>query len=550
MKKYIEFLRKLNNCLEKIGIEINNNFIQEIENVELLVPIIGSFSAGKSTLINSFLQENRLPTNLTPETALATEIRYSNENYIEAVKENGVDTYKIDEIEKIKENAKDYKYLKYFINNQKLKEIEPLILVDMPGFNAPFKLHNQAIMNYLDKGVYFIVVMSVEEGSINKKLFQDIEFISQFRDFSFCLSKVNLKPLNEIENIKEYVKEQLEDLGYFKDIFLLEDKGLDEVIKNIEVDEIYKKLFLDKVEDLYFKVESEINTKISTLKFSKEDALKVIKSLNENIEKIKLQKEESINNVKNRFLNIDINKIIEKVAQEIEINKEYLINKVIKKQDIEEDLNYIIRNVLSKEITKFFENLTQNIVNDFRVSISLEFSGFDIDKEWLDKVSQSVEVFVRNSLKGLEVLGDKLKKSKNWYRSIASIIAIITNVLNPIVEVVLVFLPDILESVLRGYQEQKTKEKLLNEFNTQIIPQIRLKLKSELPVILEKEVTNLIEAISQKFEEELQDKKVEIENSLKEKEENLEKIDEELRFLEEKRDYIRSVANEFFKGVK
>ena len=43
---------------------------------------------------------------------------------------------------------------------------------------------------------------------------------------------------------------------------------------------------------------------------------------------------------------------------------------------------------------------------------------------------------------------------------------------------------------------------------------------------------------------------MEIENSLKEKEENLEKIDEELRFLEEKRDYIRSVANEFFKGVK
>ena len=548
MKKYIDFLNNLKDSLYEVDIEFDDNLVEEIKKVELLVPVVGGFSAGKSSLINNFLEEDILPINLTPETALASEIRYSDENYIEAIKEDGVDVYELSEIEKIKENAKNYKYLKYFINNQKILEIEPLILVDMPGLNAPIKLHNDAIMSYLDKGVYFIVVMSVESGSINKKLLQDIEFISEFRDFSFCLSKINLKPQSEVENIKEYVKEQLSDLGYDKKIFLLDDSNLEEVIKNIDIEEIYKKLFLFKIEDFYFRLESELNTKISTLKSSKQESFEVIKSLNKNIESIKLKKSETIENIENRYLRVNISNIINKVANEIELNKEFLVNKLVKKQDIEEDLNLIIRNVLSKEINKIFNKLTRDIIEGFRVAIDLEFSGFEIDKEWVNKLSQSVEIFIKNSLNGLEVLSDKLKNSKNWYRSVASILAIITNVLNPIVEVVLVFLPDVLEKFLKGYQEKKVKEQLLSEFNTNIIPQIKLKLKSEIPPILETEVSNLIETISQKFEDELQEKKEEIENSIKEKENILENIENEIQLLEAKRDSIRELANKFFKG--
>ena len=550
MKEYIQFLENLKDSLKELNIEFDDSLIKEIKTTELLIPIVGGFSAGKSSLINAFLKEDILPVDVTPETALASEIRYSEKNYIEAVKERGSDVYKLNEIEKIKENVKNYKYLKYFINDTKILEIEPLILVDMPGFSAPIKIHNDAIMNYLDKGVYFIIVMSIESGNINKKLLQEIEFISEFRDFTFCINKVNLKPKEEVEEIKEYVKEQLEDLGYDKDIFLLDGRDLGKVIKSIDVKEIYKKLFLPKIEDLYFKIESELNTKISTLKSSKKEVFEIIENLNKNIENIKLKKEETIKNIENRYLKVNVDNIINRVTNEIEINKMFLIDKLIKRQDIEEDLNIIIRNILSKEINRIFDKLTKDIIEDFRVSIEFEFNGFDIDREWINKISQSVEIFIKSSLNGLEILSNRLKNSKNWYKSIASILAIITNVLNPIVEVILVFLPDLLESVLKSYQEQKAKEKLLNEFNTQIIPQIRLRLKSELPFILEKEINSLIEAISQKFEEELQDKKEEIEDSIKEKEANLENIENELKLLEEKRNCIKNLKEKFFSHVK
>ena len=545
-QKYLDFLYSLNSIAD---ITIDNNLIKEIEETELLIPIVGSFSAGKTTLINSFLEDNILPTDLTPETALATEITYG-DNYIEAVNEKNSDIYQLNEIQNIKHNAKNYKYLKAFIKNQKISQIEPLILVDMPGFNAPIKLHNEAIMNYLDKGVYFIIVMSVEEGSITKKLMQELELISEFRDFSFCISKINLKPQSEINKIKEYVIEQLEYLNYNKKIFLLDDSGLDEVIENINEDEIYKKLFLARVEDYYFQIESLLNTKISTLRNSKEESLQIIKSINQSIEKIEKEKEEHLQNIQKRYSSISISSIIDKVTQEIIINEGFLVDKLANKQNIEDDLNSIIRNVLTKEINKIFNNLTKNIINDFRVSIELAFNDFELDREWINKISQSVEMLIQKSLNGLERLSENLKNNKNKYRAITSILAITTNVLAPALEVAILFLPDILENIFRTSQEKKIKETIKSSIHTQIIPQISLKLKSELPVILDEEIRNLIGIISTQFEDKLKEKRDEIEMTLKEKEQNIENIEEEINLLVQKRDEIRKIANEFFEDMK
>ncbi|GAA8170803.1 hypothetical protein NP0156_09220 [Helicobacter pylori] len=45
---------------------------------------MGNFSTGKSTLLNRFLEKSVLPTGITPETSLATELHYSANERIEA----------------------------------------------------------------------------------------------------------------------------------------------------------------------------------------------------------------------------------------------------------------------------------------------------------------------------------------------------------------------------------------------------------------------------------------------------------------------------------
>ena len=105
-KTFINYLSDLKKVLNEKEDKFNTKEIKEfkknIKDIELLVPVVGGFSAGKSTLINNFLGEDYLPVGITPETSLATELRFSDEEYILAIKDEELnyDKYEIDEFKK------------------------------------------------------------------------------------------------------------------------------------------------------------------------------------------------------------------------------------------------------------------------------------------------------------------------------------------------------------------------------------------------------------------------------------------------------------------
>ena len=275
-QKYIEYLTNLENELSQINIdnEVKRNFKLEerkniIKQIELLVPIIGAFSAGKSSLLNSFLGKNYLPVGLTPETALATELRYSNEEYIEAVKADGsIEKFEIDKIDEITKISHQFKYLRMFIQNKKLQEIEPLIMVDMPGFESPLDLHNQAIMEYINRGVHYIILTSVEDGTITRSMVRQLTDIREYgRDFSFFLSKTNLRAKSEAEAIAQNVSEQIEEhFDIEQEVILIDDNGgesLSKILFSIDPNSLVKNLFIDDLKDNYYSITEIINTTIS-----------------------------------------------------------------------------------------------------------------------------------------------------------------------------------------------------------------------------------------------------------------------------------------------
>ncbi len=152
---------------------------RSVEQQELLVPVVGAFSSGKSTLINKIIGDNVLPTAITPETSLATELRYSTDQRIEAVKEDGgVVRFDISEIKKVTDAAGDFSFARLYIDSERVKELEPLVLVDMPGFDSPLDAHNKAIMAYVDRGSHYIVLASVQEGTVTKSLLRRIREIN------------------------------------------------------------------------------------------------------------------------------------------------------------------------------------------------------------------------------------------------------------------------------------------------------------------------------------------------------------------------------------
>ena len=546
-KKYSDYLQEVKNILKDTNVEISKiNFYEEkINNTELIVPVVGGFSAGKSTLINQFLGENILSTALTPETALATELRYSENSYIKAIKKDDTfDKYEISEIDIIKEKAKNYKYIKLYLNNQKLQEIEPLILVDMPGFDAPIEHHNQAILNYLNRGIYFIILTSIEDGNITKSVLREITNIMEFgKDFSFCLSKTNLRTENDIKAVQNIIEDQLKDYFDFNKEIILTDNSsgleLEKILNKIDIEELFKKVFLSDLRFNHIENESSINIILSTLKVSREEVLKTIAELENSIKNILNKKEQMIEEAEEKYSNTNIDGIINKITNELNLQKEVLISYAIANpNNISQEINEIVKNILIPEIRKRIKDVSNRIVDDFSIELknlenNLDNSNFD--NNWIEKISYSTKNILEKAQNGLSTIVDERRSKETddkLYKAITTVLGVTTSFVAPIIEIIIIFLPEIVRFISGKAKEKQQKEKISEQISISIIPEIKRKLRETIPQIFNDYLKNTIETISQEFETQLEQKRQEIIVTQQEKEDNIKDIEQEILKLE------------------
>ena len=546
-KKYSDYLQEVKNILKDTNVEISKiNFYEEkINNTELIVPVVGGFSAGKSTLINQFLGENILSTALTPETALATELRYSENSYIKAIKKDDTfDKYEISEIDIIKEKAKNYKYIKLYLNNQKLQEIEPLILVDMPGFDAPIEHHNQAILNYLNRGIYFIILTSIEDGNITKSVLREITNIMEFgKDFSFCLSKTNLRTENDIKAVQNIIEDQLKDYFDFNKEIILTDNSsgleLEKILNKIDIEELFKKVFLSDLRFNHIENESSINIILSTLKVSREEVLKTITELENSIKNILNKKEQMIEEAEEKYSNTNIDGIINKITNELNLQKEVLISYAIANpNNISQEINEIVKNILIPEIRKRIKDVSNRIVDDFSIELknlenNLDNSNFD--NNWIEKISYSTKNILEKAQNGLSTIVDERRSKETddkLYKAITTVLGVTTSFVAPIIEIIIIFLPEIVRFISGKAKEKQQKEKISEQISISIIPEIKRKLRETIPQIFNDYLKNTIETISQEFETQLEQKRQEIIVTQQDKEDNIKDIEQEILKLE------------------
>ncbi len=550
---YTKYLCEVSSLIAKIKFKTTKikELKNEIERAELLVPVVGSFSAGKSTLINSFLGKNILATKITPETALATELRYSKEEYIEAVREDGsYDRYTLDDNDVIKDRASEYMHLRLYFKSEKLKKIEPLILVDMPGFDSPVQLHNQAILNYLNLGVYFVVLTSIEDGGISKSMMRELENIIEYgKGFSFCLSKTNLRPLEQVQEVAKRMQEQLEDeFDFNADIILVDDNGgenLKKILQSIDPEELFNKLFSSRLKTLFFQIESSINVHISTLKHSKEEAQEAMNELQDSIDKIKKKKQSMLDELESKYSSQGVESIISAVSSELRNHKESLIDLALSNKDtFSNEVNEIVKNRLIYEIKNKLNSISANIIDDFSLelkSISSNLEEFSLDTQWVEKMTEEVTSLVKSVQEGLGKLSEWTSGKKGQiYKTITTILGLTTAILTPVLEVVLVFLPEI----FGAFQKQKARNDISNKFETEIIPSLSANIRTVLPNILNEQLNKLIETVSAKFEEQLKSKEEEIASAMEEKEKNINEVEEQIKTFEEVKHSLQKLTTQ------
>lgn len=492
---------------------------QTIKDYELLVPVVGEFSAGKSTFLNSFIGRKVLSVAVTPETAVATELRYSTDEYAEVIIDKGesFDCKRIS-IEDAAKVEKDWRCVRLYLNSENLKKIEPLVMVDMPGFDSPRDDHNRAIASYLNRGVHYVVLTSVESGTVTASMKRQIQDIQNMgRGCSFFVSKANLRSEDDVRCIADEVRDQVEDiLGETVEVKSLgKDAGaeLGKLLASIDPDALFTQVFKEAVLQLIDEQSSAVATKIAALKNDREKNKEAIREMEEAKEKLERKRDRLIAEARSNHYEEETDSITSSVGAAISDEIDRLVDMAMRGangESISQEINSIVRSAVIPAVNKVSKGITEKISVNFQMelqSYQQTFSLFDnpeiVQKMGLaaSQLGDMAKVAV-NGISGLAKTAAKKVGAQAAYKSVVGAIGIATSFVNPLIEIAILFLPEILGfifgSMSKSQQEQEQREKVRSQIMN-AIPKIKRELRAKIEPELQKQSELAIEAISEQF---------------------------------------------------
>lgn len=529
--KYLSQLNQLGSYCQEFNLDKRvigeiEELIVELENFKIKVPFVGRFNAGKSSLLNTILGKEILKEDQKPETCLATEIKYGSEKVIAHYMDGTTSQHEIDILMKLgldnseqqnEININQCKYLEVYLPILNLRVLgKDIVLVDMPGFDSGIENHNKAILRYLSEGSLFMLVIDCEDGTVKTT---DIAFLDELDsfdvEFKVLLNKADKKPQSQLNEIKIQVSNMLEKL-FLKKIevnvtSVFDEKTPDLILSsilNVNKDNILNHFFNDKIQ----KLANEIVLLLETLKGTKGlDVNEIDQRINEltreysNLQK-KLEFERK--ELKIKLNNVVKNHILDDLRNGIIQQSSYLARCALSgEESFKIGLNEVIRPTLlsstSKHVQLEFDRVVENMENNF-IDINKIIMGLGDNFN-----DESIAILgVKSASKTVQ----SGKEVANTYRTITTGLAVFTDIIAPWLELILIFLGDILKFfglVGKKHKEEKVKEKIENE----LVDRIIFKLTPE----IEKSLHNLEEGymseLDEKFKEQLESLKVTLEQS-------------------------------------
>ncbi|MGL2438051.1 dynamin family protein [Helicobacter pylori] len=541
---FVEFLEQVLEVLKEVEIDKTecSTLLASIQKQQLVIPIVGNFSAGKSTLLNRFLGSSVLPTGITPETSLATELHYSTNERIEAFSNNDekTESFELNEqsFEAIKDNATKYSYLKVYLNNEALKDSAPLVFVDMPGFDSPISSHTHAILEYLERGVHFVILTSVEEGNLTKRMVRALKNLLEFdKGLSFILSKTNLRTPSQVGEISRYIQDQIQDHLDLTTRLIHSNKdnnALLEVADKIDAEKLFSSLYLKRLKFLNSQLQNSLKSVIKSFDYSKEKALEEIQALDLGVKDIEKTYEKLRANLEEEYSSVAVNSVVKKVIEEVREQKSYLaslINNPKGPDGLYSEIESIMQQSLIKNAKLEIEKINLSFSKDFCV----EFASLNNTQ-----LSSGVSVNVERLELGINALSVILAKNP-----VTRPFALILQGLKPLLKDLLTLLPNIIASFFRN--EEKERAKLENLIEVKVIPEVQYKLKKVLPGLFNECLENSLKGLKDRCELEITHKKQEIALAQKEKEKHLNDLEDQKQILENKINALSDLEQQYLK---
>ncbi|MFP6041265.1 dynamin family protein [Helicobacter pylori] len=519
-----------------------STLLASVQKQQLVIPVVGNFSAGKSTLLNRFLEKSVLPTAITPETSLATELHYSANERIEAFSNNDekTESFELNEqsFEVIKDNATKYSYLKVYLNNEALKDSVPLVFVDMPGFDSPISSHTHAILEYLERGAHFVILASVEEGSLTKRMVRELKNLLEFdKGLSFILSKTDLRTPSRVEEVSHYIEEQIQDHLDLTTHLIRADKdnnALLEVADKIDAEKLFSALYLQRLKFLNSRLQNSLKSVMESFDYSKEKALEEIKALDLGVKDIEKTYEKLRANLEEEYSSVAVGSVVKKVLEDVREQKSYLAALINRPNELNSEIESIMQQRLIKNAKLEIEKINLSFSKDF--CAEAEFESLN-NTQLSSDLSVNLEHGIELGINALSLFLSKNRATRPF--------ALILQGLKPLLKDLLTLLPNIIASFFRN--EEKERAKLENLIEVKVIPEIQHKLKKVLPGLFNEALQNSLKSLKDRCELEITHKKQEIALAQTEKEKHLNDLEEQKQALENKINALSDLEQQYLK---
>lgn len=194
---------------------------EHITGFKLAVPLVGQFSVGKSTLLNTWLGADIQQEDLSPCTGVATEFHYApagQEKLVIHRQTPGADQLERTEYPRsayanmraeLGRASSNVLFIELHCNLPALSRHPDLVLVDTPGLGSNNNLHDQALSHYLGEGVVFILCIT-RHSQVGK---EELAFVNRQRDFgqsfSVLVCQEDLNNASQCQTMRDTAQKQV-----------------------------------------------------------------------------------------------------------------------------------------------------------------------------------------------------------------------------------------------------------------------------------------------------------------------------------------------------
>jgi predicted GTPase len=207
----MEDISQLYEIAENLGLKTVSSSLSHIEkrknqkNTELIIPLVGEFSAGKTSLLNALINA-RLETAITPTTSVIFEIRFANsEQRAEIVHDDGKVT-EVTDINSLKNSElKNASCVRIFDTSSKIPS--STVLVDTPGLSSLDPNHQKALISYLPLADIILLVMDIEQGGLNASTLRFIKLAELAKKRIYVvMTKCDTKSKADIADVRQSLR--------------------------------------------------------------------------------------------------------------------------------------------------------------------------------------------------------------------------------------------------------------------------------------------------------------------------------------------------------